>query len=408
MNTNILYKTTPQRQPRPSLLWSAVICIFTVYYLQGTLYESGSIISQGLAGLIVLIGGICTARCAWRWLSIPAFLRWTFVFLVMLTITYIVSPKEVYAQVFGEYLSTFGQFKGGAIFSLMVFVGYTIGSRQTVTQGQLRATLIILAALCVVSFIRNSIATQLLFKREDVTNNAAYEFLYLLPFIAMVLKRNRMLAIAMLAVVLVFVMAGVKRGAILCLALMLIYMVIWYNRNFRLRFGAIAAIVALITAGGYYVAYTFEENEFLQERLDQTLEGNSSSRDTIYGDLWEHWTDHTDIATKVMGEGSAQTVNIAGNFAHNDWLELLIDNGLVGVAVYLMMFVSALRYMARRRLDPYTRLSMNLWLIFWFATTIFSMGYTSMFGSIAMLLFGYEMATNKNNLNNLAKQHTVS
>ncbi len=401
---------THNKQARPSLLWSAVICIFAVYYLQGTLYESGSIISQGLAGMLVLIGGICAVRCAWRWLSLPAFMRWTLVFLVMLTITYIISPKEVYASVFGYNLSTFGQFKAAAIFSLMAFVGYTIGSgsRQTVTQGQLRTALIILAAICVVSYIRNSIAAQLLFKREEVTNNAAYEFLYLLPLNTMVLKRQRMLAIAMLAVVLVFVLAGVKRGAIVCLALMLVYMLIWYHRNFRLRFGAIAAIVVLIAAGGYYVAYTFEENEFLQHRLDQTLEGNSSSRDTIYGDLWEHWTDHADIATKVLGEGSAQTVHVAGNFAHNDWLELLIDNGLVGVAVYLMMFVSALRYMARRHLDPYTRLSMNLWLIFWFATTIFSMGYTSMFGSIAMLLFGYEMATNKNNLNNLAKQHTVS
>ena len=121
-------------------------------------------------------------------------------------------------------------------------------------------------------------------------------------------------------------------------------------------------------------------------RLEQTLEGNSSNRDVLYAYLWDAWV-NADFYTQLFGRGIAQTVNVAGNYAHNDWLELLTDVGLLGATNYLAIFVSLFMFRKKFQTNSQEQTSFTLVLIFWLLKTIFSMGMGIM-GGISMMLLG--------------------
>ena len=72
----------------------------------------------------------------------------------------------------------------------------------------------------------------------------------------------------------------------------------------------------------------------------------------------------------------------------NDWLELLISNGAVGVILYLTIFISMIKFLRNSSLSPIMRLSAYLCILIWFLQSIFSMGYTAISNAEYILLLG--------------------
>ncbi len=374
--------------PKSSWMWWVYFGLFVMYFMQGILYAEGSILSTAFGGLLIIFGGWEALRTFLRPRHLPAALWFIAALFVLLTIAFVTSPRYLFATALYDYIDTQSQYKGACAFFLSTFIGYRIGLKQQLSQKQILISAIIFAALNVLLFLKNAVTMQLERGTEENTNNSAYNFLFLLPFCAVLLDRYKLIAAALASAALVFVMAGAKRGAILCMALMILCFIVWYGRNYGISFKAVVLMTVLLVAGAWYVMYAFENNPYLQERLDSTMEGNSSARDMLYYDLWRRWTWEPDLQIKLFGLGTAQTVPIAGNFAHNDWLELLIDNGLVGALLYALIIISAAWTIVRSRISPYWKLCVMLWIVFWLAKSIFSMGYVSIFGGITMLFMG--------------------
>ena len=90
----------------------------------------------------------------------------------------------------------------------------------------------------------------------------------------------------------------------------------------------------LAAAGVLY--YIYSTNVNLQIKIDNTSEGNYSGRENIYLILWEYWLS-LDFHAQLFGEEFMKAVDLVGFDAHNDWLEILLDAGLVEAAVYLLI-----------------------------------------------------------------------
>lgn len=384
------------RTPRPELkrgtswLWYIMMGLYIVYSAQGLAYASGGAVSQLLLLTILGIGGVCTVLTFMAERRFPKFLYWMLGFWIMLSITFVISPKQVYAEVFHRYLDTFQQYKVSTVFCLTPFIGYYIGRRQRIPVQQWLILTGMVLVWAIVAFVKTKMS-KIGVANANETNNSAYAFIYVLPFAAMLMGRYRKIALAFVAVAFAFVMAGAKRGAILCFALLLLYGLWWYYKNFKFTGWMILGMVAVLAAGGWYAQKQLETNKYLQKRLEQTEQGNTSGRDDLYVRLWDGWRDQENIVNVFVGKGSAQSVTIAGNYAHNDWLELLIDNGLLGVTVYLMLFVTAFKYIYRQKPNRYVQLSMMLVVLFWLIKTFYSMGYASMAAGISMMLLGMQM-----------------
>ena len=221
---------------------------------------------------------------------------------------------------------------------------------------------------------------------EDITVNASTIFLVLLPM--MFLLKNRWMSIVLFSVCLFFLLDGAKRGNIIAAVLPTCIYVYYILKNEKKSLGRVLLIlIVLIIAGSWLLNQTFSNN-YLLGRFEDMQEGNSSGRDVIYLKSWNVWYNGGSILTYLFGYGFDGTMVTMGIRAHNDWLELLVDNGLVGIVTYLCIFVSFYRVVRRIKIQEYKLVVLSS-LFIWLAKTLYSMGYTDQLLAILFLPVGY-------------------
>jgi O-antigen ligase len=87
----------------------------------------------------------------------------------------------------------------------------------------------------------------------------------------------------------------------------------------------------------YFSYIVILQNDFLISRFIQAKEGNLSGRTELYSSLWMYYK-NSDIKNLLFGYGFAQSIRFVGNTAHNDWLEILIGQGIMGISLYFFYF----------------------------------------------------------------------
>lgn len=224
---------------------------------------------------------------------------------------------------------------------------------------------------------------------EEITNNAAYSMLGLIPFVFL-LRKKPIWQYLVLGYIMYFVVTGLKRGAILISLFLIVWVVIIQTQSTSRgrKVLLLSLTIAFLAIGWRFVMQFYENSDYFQHRLEATMEGSSSNRDWIYSTLWNHYINNDNFLQLVFGEGAFHTVNISGYMAHNDWLELLIDCGLFGVVVYLIYWISFIRDWVRIKSDILVYSMMGACFIFTFMKTLFSMSFFSMPFYISMIM-GY-------------------
>ena len=133
-------------------------------------------------------------------------------------------------------------------------------------------------------------------------------------------------------------------------------------------------------------------DDYFVFRLEQTLEGNTSGRDDIYNQYYDFFANQTNIFNYLFGNGAYATLKVFDNYAHNDWLEIAIDNGLIIVSIFAIYWVSLILYFFKnRRVDRTMSSMLALFILIYFIKSFFSMSYdqTPPFASCAL---GYALA----------------
>ena len=147
-----------------------------------------------------------------------------------------------------------------------------------------------------------------------------------------------------------------------------------------------------LLVGVFFINNLLTTSDFFQLRIQQTLEGNSSSRDAIYSSLINNFFQDAGIIQLLFGYGADGTIAISGNLAHSDWLELLINCGFIGVLVYVFYWIFFIKEWMKTKQNHLIYSILGICLIFTFIKTIFSMSYYSMPFYISMSI-GYGMGT---------------
>ncbi len=222
----------------------------------------------------------------------------------------------------------------------------------------------------------------------DFTNNTTVTFLMLLPMLF--LYKNNIQKWIVLAVSMFYIIMGAKRGNIMAAVIPVLLFVYYEFKDTRKSFfksvGIIIAIV-LVSALAYRWAMS---NDYLINRYEQTLEGNSSGRDVIYENAWHAWYDSMNFFVYLFGYGYDGTIHhplMNGYHAHNDWLEILVDYGLLGVVLYLSIFIAFFGSVLKTKVLN-TKLVLLSALFIWFFKTLYSMAFTESSMSLLMISVG--------------------
>ena len=366
--------------------------MWCIYMLQDVLYPAG-IINQLLQ--MIMLGWSMIALFKHLLLSPKhsSMLKATFVLIVMYVIygsIHIMFDAPIMVQGQYVYLQT-------ALNSLSpIFLFYYFTKNGLLTSDRIILYLPILLATSIMLFYKHENIMMMLTNKEEVTNNAGYFFISLIPFLFFYYKKPVWQYVFM-GIILLYVVMAMKRGAILIGAIcfvMLLYTNV-KNSSQGTKFIFTVLTIAIMFGISRYIDYMMDTSTYFTARIEQTLEGDASGRDIIYGNLWNTLLTETSPFYFYLGRGADSTLKVAGAFAHQDWLETFCNNGLVGVFILFFFFYTFAKNVWKSKLyfPRMMHYSFATLFIIVFSKTLFSMSIQDLDLAEYMLIgfFAYEL-----------------
>ena len=376
------------------------IVMWCLYYMQGVLYKQASVISQGIMLILALMMMFYAVKVNYEY-SVPPVMKLLNVFLAVLTVygvIWMVSPTQLFLNLELSQPLAKHVFLQEIYLSLMpIYPMYYFARNGYLTESVLKATSLILLVefTCVFFFYQNLMVQEAMEYgaiRDEFTNNVGYKFLHIFPLLLFWNKRT-LTQLVLIAYMITFIIMSFKRGAIIVAAIG----VIWYivqiisNTSHWKKVIMILGIIVLLSVGTHYVIELYDKSDYFQLRVADTLSGDASERDEHFPILWRELVQESSLSSVLFGRGAASTVKLTGNFAHNDWLELAICHGLLGILLYIFYYI--LFYKETIKCRPHKQLYgvMVMCMIIMFVTSLFSMSLYGLTLPITMSL-GYCIA----------------
>lgn len=378
------------------------ISLLAFYSMQGTIIPTGgSLLSQIILLIAMLMGLYYTAKTM-RMNGKPIYfkgLNLLFLTLTVYGLILLLSDHHyiVKAKLFDNEVSNFSYLKSLFLSFPNIYTFYYFSKKRLLTETSLRKWVIALVGIAIFIFFDYKITTihTLLLNGndvEEVTNNMGFLFVALMPGVVL-FKNNIKLQYSLLIVCMTFIMMGMKRGAIIVGVVSLIYYLYFnFKYNNQVSKGKVLFFSILIIVAAYFITeHMMESSDYFMSRIAQTKEGNSSGRNEIYEHFWNHFKNEMDTFKFLFGNGANATLDIGINYAHNDWLEIAINQGVLGLVVYAIYWLCFWRTIKSIKYNKSAKLVLSLTFISFFIMTLFSMSYTE-YSLFSCSVFGYYLA----------------
>lgn len=239
--------------------------------------------------------------------------------------------------------------------------------------------------------------------REEVTNNAGYTFLALIPLMAL-FRKKPVIQYAGLGIISFFVLSGMKRGAILISGICLLVF-IWQSLK-STQSSRKTILVLLLSGVLFYVVYHYIENllldsSYFNARILSTIEGNSSGRDSIWREYISFYFNQSNPLRMIFGNGAQGNLHYFGISAHNDWLDILVEMGIIGFIVYFLFWRTLYRTYkdAKISCSKEITIAILMFLIIYVMKSLFSQSITVL-SIYATSVYGYCIGMYENSKKN--------
>lgn len=356
------------------------MALWGLYYIQGVIYPMGSLIPRTCLVFTLLITLIYWIK-AMKNYRLPQPLR------LMNVLVFMLFFYAGFYQIIGDF--AIRNFDGeiytgiGAIRSLIgsllpVFPVFVFTIKGYLNRKSVRVWTIVFIVVITFQFFAYEVAKKAMsiYDTDGLTNNIAYYFVAIVPMVFLFSKK-KILMYFVLLYILCFLIYGMKRGAIMIGILAILYIVFkdYKNSTFGKKLLIILLFSGVVFYMSYYIANLASSSVYFQYRLEQTLEGSTSGRDSYYESFWNAFVNEQSLIKILFGGGYYNTVRINGNLAHNDWLEILINQGILGVSLFFAYWLSWANYIRRLKRTEYFPVMVCFCGIF-ILKTFFSMSIT--------------------------------
>lgn len=369
------------------------ICLWAIYNLQGFLYPQG-IINQTAQMLMLFWCITVSSKYFINGKQLPRLLKITVVLVCMYFIyglIYMLHSQPVTFEEGGSPASYY--YLQQSLNSLLpIFLFYSYTKRGYITEKRLRVYffLFVIVAICTFQHLHQEQVLTDLYGRTEFTNNVGYTFLSLMPMLYLFNKKP-IVQYLLASIVLLFIVMSMKRGAIVIGAMCFFHFFYqnWKNSS-RTKDRLLIVLLTLLLFGVayYYVSNMLEHSDLFLKRLEATQDMDSSGRDDLVSIIWMKYWNNIGVVSLLLGNGANSTISFAGNYAHQDWLETLCNNGVVGVGILLSFYITFLKTALSQRLNSqnYLKSAFLMLFIICIMKTIFSMSIQGMDISITMMI----------------------
>lgn len=212
--------------------------------------------------------------------------------------------------------------------------------------------------------------------QEEYTITAVYSFLSLLPLIVL-FKKNQVLQFILLGLMFFYFIMSSKRGAIILAgisSILLILSMVFHNSN-KKKIIAIVMTAILMVVAFVFINHQIETSAYFSARLDQTVDGYTSRREEYVKIILDYYFNNTTIVQFFTGIGAQGTLSVNESFAHNDWVAILLEQGLIGALFYLLYWLTFIYTWVKSRVNYDAFVVIGLLIVVGFGKTLFSMYY---------------------------------
>lgn len=293
-------------------------------------------------------------------------------------VIFIVNGEIIYFE--GVRLENYRYIVNIYSYLLPIYPLYAFSRKGYLNDHSIRQWILIFLGVVVATYFLNEIRIKQssIGDVDELTNNIGYSFLSLMPLLFFIKKP--IVQYLLLLVILLFVFLSMKRGAIIISIAGLLFFLYRNRTSFSNKPSTIYILMlsAFVIASLYnYVIYQYNTSIFFQYRVEKTLAGSTSGRDYIYEKAINYLSQENGLSL-IVGNGANQTYAILGNRAHNDWLELLINQGLIGFIVYLFYWMTIAFYLKKARKQGLLFNVLSMFGLIYFTKSFFSMSYDSL------------------------------
>lgn len=383
--------------------------LWIMYSLQGAIIPTGgTLYSQFILMLAIIIGLYYTIKVI-NMRNKPIYFIGLNLLFLLFTIYGIILLFEnhnfvIKAKLFDDEVTSYSYLKSIFMSLPNIYAFYYFSRKGYLTETSLKKWIIVFFGVAIFKFFDFQLSTikaQMLNGSDvdEITNNMGYQFTALIPAVIL-FKKNIKLQLLLLIVCIIFIVSGMKRGAILIGAISLFYFIYFnfrYNKNIS-KNRIIALLAVLLISGFFVIKHMIDTSDYFNDRIVATKEGSTSGRDEIYTHFYNHFINETDEGKFFFGNGANATLDIGINYAHNDWLEIAINQGVLGLIIYVIYWCCFLRTISVSRHNKDAMFVITLTFIVFFIKTFFSMSYTD-YGMMSCITFSYFLAHNNSKWN---------
>ena len=221
---------------------------------------------------------------------------------------------------------------------LPFFPFYYFSEKEILTRKHLIGFFLVLLPVLIIKFNKSIIALRAERMKDEVVDNTVYLFIGLLPFVF--LFRKKLFSFLFLMIIWFYMIQSAKRAAIICgmVALGLIVFEYLYASENKSKFKKYFFAILLLFAVGYFGYDLYKQNQYVIERMDLMMEGQSSGRDMLIETLLDTWYQSDSLISYLFGFGYNASGLHSANVSHNDWVDMLVSFGLLGLMIYFALF----------------------------------------------------------------------
>lgn len=366
----------------PHVLYRNLLLIaLPLYFSQGGILDVGSLFPKIILVLSLIISiYYFFLILSTKILKNKFYKVWTF-FIILNILSFVFSGNYAFISLMRSIFLTF----------IVFYPFYYFSHIGILKPKHLIIFLLLMLPVTILNFVFNkqAILSERISDRETVVNNVSYVFVGLLPFIFLFKKKIYGVLVALL--MFFFIIQGAKRGALAAAGLVFIMYIFYWLRTIKSnKFRNYSISLIGLSVLMYYGYESIIKNEFLIDRINDMLSGNSSGRDVIYSKTFNWWLGSDSYIELIFGGGFANSVTVSGgSYAHNDWLELLVDQGLIGVIAYLLLFIYGFFAFRKLKWTNSNKFLLITILSVWFLISLYSIWYPAINTFTYSILIGY-------------------
>lgn len=209
---------------------------------------------------------------------------------------------------------------------------------------------------------------------DQMINSSTYRFMPIFPLLFLI-RSNKWFKYIATLIILLYVIMGTKRGPIVISMLSILFLFLEELKTFsqKSRITHLLFLVIVLFVGYDVIVKLIENDDYFLLRLEQTLEGDSSGRDRIYSRDISFFFNQSNIFYLLFGNGADATIRLLGGYAHNDWIEIVINQGVMGFLIYAYYYFTMISKWRKAQPIHHLYLCFGLMILISFITSMLSM-----------------------------------